>query len=106
VTAQHFHTVVDAVVSIDDQVAALTDLSTMEFNATTTAFGADLPGQDAKPWISLHRVSSNSMARSLPEPPSRHHSRTPRAPPDFVATHRRDRNRRELASGSEPADGG
>jgi hypothetical protein len=49
VTAQHFHAVVDAVVSIDDQVAALTDLSMMEFNATTTALGADVPGKDASP---------------------------------------------------------
>jgi hypothetical protein len=72
VTAQHFHAVVDAVVSIDDQVAALTDLSTMEFSATTTAFGADLPGKDANPWISRHRVSSNSMTTSLPEPSRQH----------------------------------
>src|ERR1700722_11480468 len=67
VTAQHVHAVVDAVVSIRDQVAALTDLSMMEFSATTTAFGADAPGKDANCWISRHRVSSNSMTRSLPE---------------------------------------
>src|SRR5580658_4378705 len=68
VTTQHVHAVVDAVVAIDDQAAALTDLSMMEFTATTTAFGADLPGKDANAWISRHRVSSSSMTRSLPDP--------------------------------------
>jgi hypothetical protein len=43
-------------------------LSMMEFNATTTAFGADVPEKDANPWISRHRVSSNSMTSSLPDP--------------------------------------
>src|ERR1700747_1184117 len=60
VTAQQLYAVVDPVVAIDDQAAALTELSMMEFNATTTAFGADVPGKDASAWISRHRVSSSS----------------------------------------------
>jgi hypothetical protein len=73
------------VVSIDDQVAVLTDLSMMEFNATTTALGADLPGKEANPWISRHRVSSNSMTTTLPEPRRAamhgHPKRDPHPPP-------------------------
>src|ERR1700722_1268939 len=71
VTTQQLHAVVDAVVAIDDQAAALTELSMMEFNATTTAFGADVPGKDASPCISRHRVSSSSMTGSLPDPSDR-----------------------------------
>jgi hypothetical protein len=66
VTTQQLHAVVDSVLFIDDQAAALADLSMMEFKATTTAFGADVPGKDASAWISRQRVSSNSMVGSLP----------------------------------------
>src|ERR1700749_1219495 len=67
VTTQQLHAVVDAVVFIDDQAAARTELSMMEFTATTTAFGADVSEKDASPWISRHRVSSSSMTGSLPD---------------------------------------
>jgi hypothetical protein len=67
-TAQQLYAVVDPVVAMDDQAAALTELSMMEFNATTTAFGADVPGKGASAWISRHRVSSSSMSGSLPDP--------------------------------------
>jgi hypothetical protein len=74
-------------VSIDDQAAALTELSMMEFTATTTAFGADVPGKDASAWISRHRVSLSSMTGSLPDPSDRtdvltvHGSGRPRGEP-------------------------
>src|ERR1700733_5793162 len=71
VTTQQLHAVVDPVVFVDDQTAALTELPMMEFTATTTAFGADVPGKDASSWISRHRVSSSSMTGSLPDPSGR-----------------------------------
>src|SRR5437588_1431132 len=71
----------------------------MEFNATTTALGADAPGKDARPWISRHRVSSNSITRSLPDPSHRglkfeNHASRSRGPVTSARS-RRDATNRE-----------